>query len=583
MSLKKTTAQEYLDEITAGLAYRRRFGLEDTWLDIEAKFRGVSLATDTGPNIVQSRGDALISALATPDVAPMITGLSEAAAAVAPVVEAFGTKLLDVLNAESVMEEALTHAYLFGVGLIKIGFDSEYGYDPRYRMGALGGTLTQFNRRGELIESGLARSGLPWIAPVLPHDVVVPWGTRRIEDASTVWHRVVRHIDDVRADEKYNANRNRVKPTVSMRDIVTDYGKVKERAGEETPKDVTADGTDDEAQFVVLWEGMRRATGRIVVVALGGKDEPAVIIRDEPNSLQIGTTLPWLDVRLDLQVRTFWTTPSAFYIVSHQNELDDIHWQAKMQRRATVLKLAILEGALDEKGKANLASARPALFVEIKNDRCDDVRAAIAELGTNPNVNTLLHMEADYILGNARDTLGLSQNMSGEYESKNRRPAAETLAVEAGGALRIGRKQKAFRRSYATLLERLVGICAAHWGAPSAVEYIGPDGARAWGVVSQEVLTKGQFAFSVRFSPTHAQTPETRLQEALALAQLFGQDPRIDQAVLLQNVIAGAGGRVQPAQGANGNANLRVPVSGVSGSNGGAGGEAGGASGAASL
>ena len=55
MSLKKTTAQEYLDEITAGLAYRRRFGLEDAWLDIEAKFHGVSLATDTGPNIVQSR------------------------------------------------------------------------------------------------------------------------------------------------------------------------------------------------------------------------------------------------------------------------------------------------------------------------------------------------------------------------------------------------------------------------------------------------------------------------------------------------------------------------------------------------
>jgi len=583
MSSKKTTAQEYLDEITAGLAYRRRFGLEDTWLDIEAKFYGVSLATDTGPNIVQSRGDALISALATPDVAPMVEGLSEDAAAVAPVVEAFGTKMLGVLNAESVMEEALTHSYLFGVGLVKIGFDSEYGYDPRYRMGPLGGTLTQFDNKGNLIESGLAQSGLPWIAPVLPHDVVVPWGTRRIEDASTVWHRVVRHIDDVRADVKYNASRNRVRPTVSMRDIVMDYGKVKSRVDEQTPKDVTADGTDDEAQFVELWEGMRRRTGRIIVVAKGGEDEPALTIRDEPNSLQIGTMLPWLDVRMNLRARTFWTTPPAFYIVSHQNELDDIYWQAKMQRRATVLKLAILEGALDEKGKANLASARPALYVEIKNERIDDVRAAIAELGTNPNVNTMLHMEADYILGNARDTLGLSQNMSGEYESKNRRPAAETLAVEAGGALRIGRKQKAFRRSYATLLERLVGVCAAHWGAPAAVEYIGLDGARAWGMVSREVLTKGPFAFNVRFSPTHSQTPESRLQEALALAQVYGQDPRVDQAVLLQNVIAGAGGRVQPAQGATNNANLRVPVSGVRGDAGGASPAPGGTAGPAAL
>lgn len=579
----KTTAQEYLDEITAGLAYRRRFGLEDTWLDIEAKFYGVALATDTGPNIVQSRGDALISAMATPDVAPMVEGLSEDAASVAPLVEAFGSKLLGVLEAESVMEEALTHSYLFGVGLIKIGFDSEYGYDPRYRMGPLGGTLTQFNRKGEMIESGLAKSGLPWIAPVLPHDVVVPWGTRRIEDASTVWHRVVRHIDDVRADEKYNASRKRVQPTVSMRDIVMDYGTVKDHADDEIPRDVSADGTDDDAQFVVLWEGMRRATARIVVVALGGKDEPAVIIRDEVNALQIGTTLPWVDVRMGLRARTFWTTPPAFYIRSHQNELDDIHWQAKMQRRATVLKLAILKGSLDEKAKANLASARPALFVEIDDTRVDDVRSAIAELGTNPNVNTLMHMEADYILGNARDTLGLSQNMSGEYESKNRRPAAETLAVEAGGALRIGRKQKAFRRSYSALLERLIGICAAHWGAPAAMQYIGDDGARVWGMISQEVLTKGPFAFNIRFSPTHSETPESRLQAAMALGQMYGQDPRVDQAVLLQSVIAGSGGKVQAAQGAGDNANLRVPMQGMSGGDRGTGGQAGGAGGAAAL
>ena len=549
----RAKAQEVLDDINSGLRYRELFGLEGAWAPIEAAFYGVTDDNDTGPNIIQSRVDSLVSALATPTVVPMVDGLTEDAATVAPMVEALGKRLMTCMGVEEAMEEALTHAALYGVGVVKIGYDSEGGYEPAERINALGGTLTQFDRKGRLIETGLATPGLPWCMTVSPWDVVVPWGTKSLADAAWIGHRIVRRVRDVQGDKKYK-NTSGLLPTIARRDIEMAWGTIQEHATDAVYKD--GERAKD-PEWIVLWEVMYRDTARVVTVALGG-DEDVRVIRDVANTTQVGTVLPWVDVRLTLRARTFWTTPLAFMIMPHQIELDDIHWQAKQQRRASIMKLLIKKGAMDEKAKAALEDARPALFVEVEDFNAD-LDNIVKYIGSNNNINVLLHAEEESIQKNARDCVGISQNMAGEYDQKNRPVAAETNAVERGGDLRLGRKQKALQRSWSRVFSTTMGLVAAHWGPGVAVRYVGADGAQAWGTVTREVLAHGRYTFAVTFTPMYAETPQGRLQESLMLQKTLAGMPGVDQVALVQQIINASGGKVKKGQE---DANLRIPMPG---------------------
>ena len=563
-----------LARISSGLDFRETFGLEKTWTSLEAKFYSVSSSEGCGPNIIQARADAVISALSIPEMYCLVTGKTKPSSAHAPMIEALVNQTLAALDVDEAMEDALTCACLFGKGLLKIGFDSEYGYDEKLQLGGLGGTLSQYGKNGELLESGKASRGMPWVRPVLPHDVVVPWGTVALADAPEIWHRVVRHVDDVRADPKYSNVRG-LEPTLSMKDVVMGLSHVRERAEDQPPHEGDDSGTSPE--YLELWEQMDKRTRRIRVLLMTGEGKGRWI-RDDENVLQIGNVLPWVDVGLTPRTRAFWATPLTYFIAPHQLELDDLHWQAKEQRRASILKLLVKRGALNDHNKAILLSAQPAAMVEVE-DGVDDIRDVVMELGANSNINTLLHLEEEHILRSARETIGMSRAMSGEYDSKNRRPAAETYAVEQGGGLRLGRRQKGLRRSYTRLTHIIMSIIAKHWTQERAVRYIGDDGRQVWGAVTREILEQGKWAFQVTFSPEHYETPMSRQREALQLMATFAGNPLVDQAGLVETLVTAYNmPQLRAARPGATDANLRVQMQQVQGGGGGA--SAGGGQGA---
>ncbi len=63
---KDLTVSEWKTEIDSGLKFRRDYGLEDDWVNLEAQFYGVLDPESPGPNITASTGDSLLSALTVP-------------------------------------------------------------------------------------------------------------------------------------------------------------------------------------------------------------------------------------------------------------------------------------------------------------------------------------------------------------------------------------------------------------------------------------------------------------------------------------------------------------------------------------
>ncbi len=100
------------------------------------------------------------------------------------------------------MDEAVQDAQTLGTGFLMDGFGSQYGvhqdtlvegFDPTRRGG-------KDNERIEFHDN--IHDDLPWTLRAHPADILVPPGTLRIASADEYYHRYIRHIDDVKKDEK---------------------------------------------------------------------------------------------------------------------------------------------------------------------------------------------------------------------------------------------------------------------------------------------------------------------------------------------------------------------------------------------
>ncbi len=100
------------------------------------------------------------------------------------------------------MDEAVQDAITLGTGFLMDGFGSQYGvhqdalvegFDPTRRGG-------KDNERIEFRDN--IHDDLPWTLRAHPADILVPPGPLKIASATEYWHRYIRHIEDVKRDEK---------------------------------------------------------------------------------------------------------------------------------------------------------------------------------------------------------------------------------------------------------------------------------------------------------------------------------------------------------------------------------------------
>lgn len=521
---KELKPSEWVQEINQGLEFRRQFGLEQEWQNLEILFYNLT-GSGLGPNLISSTGDSLLSSLTVPFPSVTVKALREEYIPSAKIVQAVDAYLMRELNIPVEVELAALHAFLWGRGIVKLGFDSEFGFDPGLDigldspLGPLGTSVSQFDKRGDMIESGLARPGMPWGLACLPHDIVVPWGTREIWNAPWIAHRVVRHIEDIRADPKYSHFKD-LQPSLSMKDFVSSYKTVMKpyRVG-------VYPSVSDKFEYVEIWEIHDRRTRQVMVVPIAGDD----FLRRDPDVLQIDG-LPFVSFSFVPTSRNFWVTSDAFYLKQPQGELDDISLQASKQRRISVAKLIAMADAFDPEELDKLTSADVGAVVKTKSGF--NPKDVVTAFQNPPNV--FLANDADFVRRNARDAVGLSRNQSGEFEQRGRRTATEVMKVDEGSARRMGRRQVILKRVYEEIFRKLNQIVFEFWKTYRVVEVVGEKGTEWVKFTGDEI--KGEYAYDVTFSEEPPTAQASPRNDALQLYSVLSQDPSIDQRALREFV-----------------------------------------------
>lgn len=533
MPRKELTVRQWRDEIANGLKYRKEYGLEDKWVDLEALFYNVRDDQNTaGPNIVFSTGDALLSQLSTPNPYIIIKPMRMDTVDGAAILESLDNTLVNTMNLNEEIETATLHAYLFGKGILKLGYDSEYGFDPRLNVTEThAATMSQFDTKGRMLEYGNVHPGMPWAQSVLPHDIIVPWGTRDLENCPWIIHRVVRHVDDVKRDAKYE-NKSNLKPVMSMEDFTKSYQTVVQpfRSGESIMEDRPGLVTDEPKDFAELWEIHDKRTGRVKVIATGHDK----FLRNDVDLLQING-LPFVDIGFTPKARTFWVTPPAHYLIHSQAELLDIKHQQNKQRRMSVLKFLCNQGLISdvELHKLQSADVGAAIFTA---QQVDDLNKVIKTL--QPGDNSGLILEELSVRRSAREAVGFSQNQQGEFDTSSRRTATEASIVNQASTVRMDRRQLAIARAYQRIFEKVNSLVFNFWTTPRVAEVVGADGAQQWYKFTGPAI-KGEYLYRVVFSDEPSDTLVNREMIAMQLFQILSMDPGMDP-VMIRRALAQA-------------------------------------------
>lgn len=516
----KRTVQDWLDEIDRGLEFRRVYGREDHWHKLEQLFYNdhPTQRHNPGPNILLSQGDALLSVLSVPNPVITVRALQEEAVDRAPVVESVDNMLIRDLGIQEEVNYALTHAFIYGVGVVKLGYDSEFGLSLDHEVDGSGATLTQYAKNRKIEFSEDVRPGYPWVRAVCPHDIVVPWGTRDLDQAPWIAHRLVRHIDDLRADPKYENTRS-LEAQMSMEDWVRSYDSVAKpyRSGPTLTE-------TNKAEYVEFWEIHCRATGHIYCVS----STSTKFLRSVPNMLEV-EGLPFVSISFTPRTRSLWVTSDAFYLLQCQAELLDITMQGAKQRRLSVLKFLYDRSLIAPSELEKAMSPNVGVAIEIDNKTGRPISEALVPF--QPPNQFQLYQDIEGVRRNAREAIGMSANQTGEFDRSTRRTAFEAKIVDDSSRMRMSRRHIALSQLYTTLIGKMNAILFRYWRRPRTVEVLGPDGSVRWEEVTGTAL-RGNYLYDLYFTADTPNDRMTRKQEAIQLYVALSQDPTVDPAEL---------------------------------------------------
>lgn len=130
--------------------------------------------------------------------------------------------LLPKIRYSRTMREALVHAAVFGTGIVKTGYSSEYVYDET----AYTGKISK-DRREELGDEGVIPEGdeteytddaiktmRPALFTVKPWDIFFNLGCRELKRVRCVYHRSLRPLVDICGDDRYDKTAREMVPGV---------------------------------------------------------------------------------------------------------------------------------------------------------------------------------------------------------------------------------------------------------------------------------------------------------------------------------------------------------------------------------
>lgn len=491
----------WMEQIDLGEKFRKKVAYEDQWDTWYKYYRGdwregvlpVNLFFTMVRSIVPRiyfRNPSVSVSPAKPD--PMNMALAQ-------VMERMDNKLIRMMKIKTEMKQMVQDCFFCGTCIGKLGYGSFFAPTPE-----LDSTEDPLDKSGNKLEylQGVKRD-MPWFKRVNPRDFVVPAGATSLRESRWVAHRIVRSVEDVKADP-------RLKNTKDIGFITYPSPGFRQ------------DRIQRKAKDVVLYEVRDNKTGMVFVLAKD-HDKPLYFDFDE---FQINNGFPFYTANFNPDSEFFWGVSDAKILDPYQREVNETRTQIMKHRRAALVKLIATRDRIDQ------AEAEK-IFSDTGNGIVWETQPGAIRPAQIGDIPQALFASLNQTHEDVRETIGFSRNQLGEYNPKSRDvTATEASIVQQASDIRIDERRDEMADIIMNMINDLNFFLAANWTEEEVVDVIGPTGARIWVSFKPQMLAEARFELNVDPDSAVPVTKAGREQRALGVYQMFQNNPLVDPNIL---------------------------------------------------
>lgn len=426
----------------------------------------------------------------------------------AKLVEAVDNWILQEIDFKSTMKTAILDSFFCGRGVLKVGYDSEFGYATEEAMAELGvndATASQYAKgdfeKQKIEHNANIKPGMPFVQRVDPDHFLVPFGQRNLKECDWVDHIVVRQLQDAKLDPKYT----------NMKDI---EGTHLERALANSNKRRVFQELSKHIDWIEIHE-IRDARFRELSCVVDDKGG-AYIRGPIEDELQMDG-LPFVSFAFNEDPEYFWAPSDCKLMASQQREMNESRTQTMMHRRIDLLKFLYKEGTLDESELDKLMSGVVGPAVSVKGDPANSI------VPLQPRLPQELVQWPEIIRSDVREMFGIGRNQAGQ-QSGGRRTAKEASIIQQAHELRMDERRDIMADSVTEVLRKVNQVIFSFWDTPRVVQVVGYDGARYWVEYTKDAI-KGEYDLKVDVESLTPQTKQMKRQEIMQLMQSLGNNP----------------------------------------------------------
>lgn len=515
-------AAKWMEKIDLGMKAKEKFSSMKDWPKFRQQYRGDFGDKRIFLNLPYAVGKSLVPRVyfKVPRIA--VTPRRPEFAGHARVVEALDNWFIQELAVKIALKKSSYDAYCCGTGCLKLGYDSEYGFVPEKSNAEQDWeSVTQHSTKDarKIEYNTTIQPGMPWVARIMPEDVCVPFGYGEPQNLPWIASFHLRPLKDVQEDWKYGSNKKKLKGGYIPK-YLQDGLLIRK-----------SDDLFNKAEpYVMLVEIHDASKGKLIVLA---EDFELLNIDDE---LQIDG-LPYEFIRFNEDMEFFWGLSDIQLLQPQQIEMNDIKDIIGKQRKYGLIKFLYRKGALTQENLDKLLSD------DLDDLGCgiefaEDIESlATAAITMQPHSLTQeLEKDKQMVLSDARETIGLSRNSTGEYIPMTSKTATEAEMVDAGVSVRVDDRRDHMADVLTNIVRKFNQMVFKFWSQEKVIEVTGNDGAKYWVEYSGEALT-GEYNLIIDPEAGQPISRELKYKMAKELFMELRNDPFIDQVALHRQLL----------------------------------------------
>lgn len=375
----------------------------------------------------------------------------------------------------------------------------------------------------EEIEANLAdtkvvvREDRPFIERVDPFDMFVDPEATCMDDARWIAQRIVRPIEDVRADKRYKEG--------VRRKVTADSTVRSDWMGHDERKRM-----DTDIDRVTLYEFYDLKDGTVSVFTEGSSD-----FLVDPRSMPYAFGHPYEFIGNYEIPGDFYPVGDLEMIEGVQQELNKTRSQMMNHRKKYARKYLFRASALSPEGRQGLESNQDNVAIEVVDDN-QPLQDVILPVPITP-LSGDLYQYSDIVEADIDRISGVNEYGRGGH-SEMKRTATEAAMIQDAANARSADKLAIIEVAIGRIASKVVALAQQYMTGTQVARVIGSEQQQLWIDFTYEDIS-GEFDFTVEGGSTQPQNETFRRQQAIAMMNSLGPmiGTVIDPAAIAKHVL----------------------------------------------